>query len=430
MRVCAWDIPRSCVHWKGYFVYFGTYGFGKTVTPSHWEGHADLLQRGQISQIRLLERTVLKLSPVIPSNIGLGPSGYHMRASVNRIVDDTPITTLAHYSESNADLIRSAFHKVCELAGQQRQLTKVVRYSEIVAFDGFLPDLTASQQAVGVPADKCAMITLLINLAPKCRITPDEALSLIGKFEHIAGVISTTSPLIPAFRVSTLAATHNSLHRVNLSPDATADLRRWHHLLNIRLNGGAIWTPLSSPFLVSEPTLRIQTDASGDQNLGVGGFAFVNGKPAFAFAYSWQDLYGDAVDRLFDESVYPAAYIELVGLYIGLQLAAKHSLVHPLTARWVTDSEAGSKAWSNRRSPVLALNYLLKDIGFVLAAHAGVCISTWASRNYRNSQLADSLSRLDRDSFLQGRPEFTEILPADPSQTIRSGLRKQISRST
>lgn len=29
MRVCTWDIPRSCVHWKGYFVYFGAYGFGK-----------------------------------------------------------------------------------------------------------------------------------------------------------------------------------------------------------------------------------------------------------------------------------------------------------------------------------------------------------------------------------------------------------------
>lgn len=385
---------------------------------------------GNFFQTRLLERTVLKLTPTTSSKIGLGPSGYPMRASVNRIVDDTLITTPAHYSEQDTDLIRKAFHKVCELAGQQRQLTKVVRYAEIVAFDGFLLDLTATRRSAGVPADKCDMITMLIDLALKGRITPDEALSLVGKLEHIAGVISNTSALIPAFRACTLAATHNSLHRVNLSPDASADLRRWRHLLNVRINGGAIWTPLSSLFPASEPRLRIQTYASGDPNLGVGGFAFLDGKPAFAFAYSWKDLYGDFIDKLFVQSTYPTAYIELAGFYIGLQLAIRRSCCNIFTVRWITDSEAGSKAWSNRRSPVPALNYPLKGIGFVLAAHSGVCISTRASRNYRDSQLADMLSRLDSDLFLQGRPGFTEVLPADPFRTIQSGLQKHVSRST
>lgn len=255
------------------------------MTPSHWEGHADLLQREQLRQIRIPERTVLKLSPDVAARVGLGPSGRPLRTTVNRIVDDTLLTTPIHYSESDTDRIRKAFHDVCEQAGQQRQLTKVVRYSEIVAFDGFLLDLTAAKQSAGVPADKCEMISLLIRRALTNQITPDEALSLIGKMEHIAGVISNMAPLIPAFRACTHAAVDRPLHTVRISPDANADLRRWEHLLGGRSNGGTIWTPIKSLFLVSEPRLRLQTDASGDRQLGVGGFASLDGKPVSAFAY-------------------------------------------------------------------------------------------------------------------------------------------------
>lgn len=432
MRVCTWDVQRSCIHWKGHFVYFGTYGFGKTVTPSHWEGHADLLQREQLFQIRLLERTVLKQSATFAALIGLGSSGLSKKATINRIVDGTLLTTPLHYSEKDNDLIRGAFHRVCDLAGQQRQLAKVVRYATIVAFDGFLLDLTPGHRCAGVPEDKCEMITLLISMALKGIISPDEALSLVGKMEHISSVISNTALLIPAFRACTLAATHRNLPKVNLSPDATADLRRWQHLLSIRTQGGAIWTPLTSLFLVAEPRIRLQTDASGDPQLGVGGFVFIDNKPSFAFAFSWDALYGDTVSTLFSCEVYSTAYIELVGLYIGLKLIRK--LVKftpfeltPFTVRWVTDSEAGFRAWSNRRSFVPVLNYMLKDIGFLLAANSGVCISSWASREYRDSKLADALSRLDASLFLQEAPMFIEVLQDAPFPSIKTGLRKLIS---
>lgn len=248
MRVCTWGIPRSCIYWRGRFIYFGARGLGETVTPSHWESHADLLQREQTYRIRLLEQTALHQGSRIAAQVGLGPPGRILQSTINRIVDDTLITTPAHYSEQDTDRARKELHLVCSLAGQQRQLKKVARCQRFVAFDGFLLDLTGGKQRAGAPADKCVMITLLIREGLRGKIGPDDALSLIGEMERIAGVISSTSPLIPAFRACALAASGRSPPRARLSPDATADLRRWAHLLGDQSNGGAMWAPPRSLF--------------------------------------------------------------------------------------------------------------------------------------------------------------------------------------
>lgn len=100
-----------------------------------------------------------------------------------------------------------------------------------------------------------------------------------------------------------------------------------------------------------------------------------------------------------------------------------------LGMRWLTDSEAGSQAWDNRRSSVITLNRLLKDIGFYLADCSGIVLSSWVSREHRDSQLADMLSRIDIQGFTQAVPHFGPVI-SSPSAGLIRGLQKQTSGST
>lgn len=251
LRNCVWDVPRNCIYWRGRFVYFGTFGFGKNVTPGNWEGHADLLQREQTRLIRAYENTLRAAAPAVAAEVGLGPSGRTPQVILNRIVDDTLVGVPGHYTkDQNAEIMR-LFRSVCLSAGQELQIDKTRIYEPIVAFDGFLIDLDPKSQRAGVPEDKCIAITALLDLALGNTLTKPEGLTLIGKLEHIIGVVSTMAALVPAFRVCVAALT-NGRH-VRLSKEARADLRRWRELLNRQTNGGALWTSFSTLFLTKPP---------------------------------------------------------------------------------------------------------------------------------------------------------------------------------
>lgn len=423
IRICSWDICRNAIYWRGRFVFFGTCVFGKTVTLAVWENHADLLEREQRLQMQLVEDMMRRSSTLVSGTIGLGPSGRLPIARINRIVDDSLVTVPRVYTQDANRNIMLAFRKVCALAGQALQGAKRQEFRPVVPFDGFLFDL--DHHRAGVPEDKCLVIRDMIKNALAGKLTPKVAPSLLGKQGHVAGVISALAPFTPAFRACVHAAEHRP--SVRLSAEAHADLRRWDALLSHTRHGAAIWTPFNSLFLTKTPTVTIQTDASGDPNLGVGGCLTESGMPIKAFAYSWSDLFGDLKAKVFEKGFYSTAYIELVGLYVALDFVSRHH--HGQGIRWLTDSEAGSKAWSNRRSSSANLNHVIKDVGFVLARTGCTIASSWVSREHPSAVAADHLSRLDVLSFNQVMPRFGTVA-TDPLQSTIRGLRKHVSTST
>ena len=423
IRICSWDICRNAVCWRGRFVYFGTCVFGKTVTPAIWENHADLLQREQQLQIQLVEDTLRRASTIASATIGLGPSGRIPMTRVNRIVDDSLVTIPRGYTREVNQAIMQAFKLVCTKAGQMLQDTKRQEFQSVVPFDGFLFDL--EHHRAGVPEDKCRWICDLIKNALAGRLPPSKALSLLGKQEHIAGVISSLAPFTPSFRACVHAAEHRAT--VPLSPEAQGDLRRWQALLSDIQNGAAIWTPFNSLFLTEAPTVTIQTDASGDPSLGVGGHIIASGVPVTAFAFSWSSLLGPMTSKVFEKGFYSTAHIELVGLYVAFEFVKPDN--YNQGVRWLTDSDAGSKAWSNRRSSTTNLNRVIKDLGFRLTRTGCTVASSWVSREHPSAIAADHLSRLGVLSFAQVKPQFGVVVTAPQQSTIR-GLHRQISTST
>lgn len=423
IRICCWGICRNAIYWRGRFVFFGACVFGKTVTPAIWENHADLLEREQRLQMQLVEDMMRRSSTLVSEAIGLGPSGRLPIARINRIVDDSLVTVPRAYTQDASRNIMLAFRRVCTLAGQTLQDAKRQEFKGVVPFDGFLFDL--EHHRAGVPEGKCFVIRDMIKNALAEKLTPKVALSLLGKQEHISGVISALAPLTPAFRACAHAAEHRP--SVRLSAEAHADLRRWDALLSLTRNGAAIWAPFNSLLLTEPPTVTIQTDASGDPNLGVGGYLTGSGKPIKAFAYSWPDLLGGLKAKVFEKGFYSTAYIELVGLYVALEFVSRP--YHGQGIRWSTDSEAGSKAWSNRRSSSANLNHIIKDVGFVLARAGCIIASSWVSREHPSAVAADHLSRLGVLSFNQVMPRFGAVA-SDPLQSAIRGLRRHVSTST
>ena len=403
------ELAKGCYWWKSVFDYLLTYGFGESPTPHHADDLFGLIERELDHRIQAMLSTIdapgrHPLDRQCDDFIVLHPVGQrHLATTIDGIATD-----LSHWLGFEFKDAKDQVGVFCP------------------RYNGYVYDLPA--KLVGYPRDKSLKLHHSLKRAFK-GIPFEEAESMLGWIECLVDCDIWCAPFVPDVRICILAAKEGRQF-VRFNDTARSDLQ----FIASRLEAANFepWCPISHHLITSSPDIILTTDASGDPSAGVGGFT-----NSFHFTILWSALSRLISARLgslttdgsclLADSDSSTAFIEMLALYIALDIAISLGLWINSIVEWRTDSSAAVGAWAKLRSPAPLINTLIKRISRRSAAHGILIHAVHFERETDGQPAADALSRNDYPLFLAllqglGRtaaPSSSQVSPAGAKDLSR-----------
>lgn len=205
-------------------------------------------------------------------------SGLH---SMDHYLDD--FIFMGSANSNDCHTLMSTFSEICRELGVPLAEEKTLGPTTCLPFLGFIID--TELMMILIPHDKlCKLRSLLQPLLLKKRIT-------LKDLESITGLMAFCSKAIPSSRAfirrfyDLMVGVRKPYHRIKLNKEVKSDIILWLEFLD-NFNGQCFFP---DRIWISNVTLQLFTDSSGNPNLGCGAY-FKGSWAQFRWPKFWQDL--------------------------------------------------------------------------------------------------------------------------------------------